>query len=130
MNTSYKKKIQHPIELIAFDFDGIFTNNQVLLLEDGTEGVFVNRSDGLAINQLRKSNYKMVIISTEKNKVVDIRAKKLNIPVFSGIDDKAKALSLFCYKKGFFTIMRTCSHEGHKFSRQNIPYLDTHKLFV
>ena len=30
----------------------------------------------------------------------------------------------------FITIIRTCFHEGHKFSNQNIPCLYTHMLYV
>lgn len=36
------------IVLIIYDFDGVMTNNRVLLFEGGREAVFVNRSDGLA----------------------------------------------------------------------------------
>jgi 3-deoxy-D-manno-octulosonate 8-phosphate phosphatase (KDO 8-P phosphatase) len=94
------------LDLIAFDFDGVFTNNQALVLEDGTEGVFVNRSDGLAINQLRLKKYPMVIISTEKNRVVEARAKKLKIPVFTGVNNKAEILKDYCKKKSF-SVSRT-----------------------
>ncbi len=36
------------VGLIAFDFDGVLTDNRVLVLQDGTEGVLCNRADGLA----------------------------------------------------------------------------------
>jgi 3-deoxy-D-manno-octulosonate 8-phosphate phosphatase KdsC-like HAD superfamily phosphatase len=34
------------IRLVAFDFDGVFTNNMVYVFEDGTEAVRCTRSDG------------------------------------------------------------------------------------
>ena len=87
-------KIQ--IELIAYDFDGVLTDNKVYLSEDGVESVQVNRSDGLAIKEIKKMGLKQIIISTEKNKVVKKRAEKLNIECFYGIDDKKNTLSNFC----------------------------------
>jgi len=87
-------KIQ--IELIAYDFDGVLTDNKVYLSEDGIESVQVNRSDGLAIKEIEKMGLRQIIISTEKNKVVKKRAEKLNIECFYGIDDKKTSLSNFC----------------------------------
>lgn len=37
------------IKLIVFDFDGVMTDNRVLINEDGKESVFVNRADGLGV---------------------------------------------------------------------------------
>lgn len=87
------------IDLIVFDFDGVFTNNQALIFEDGKEAVFVNRSDGLAVAQLRKHGYKMIIISTETNNVVKARAAKLKIPVINGVENKKQTLSDYCEKE-------------------------------
>ena len=92
-----KKKV----DLIAFDFDGVFTNNQALIFEDGSEAVFVNRSDGLAISKLRETGFKMIIISSEKNNVVKTRAQKLNIPVINGVINKKEALLEYCFQEGF-----------------------------
>ena len=36
------------IRLVAFDFDGVFTDNMVYVLEDGSEAVRCYRGDGLA----------------------------------------------------------------------------------
>ncbi|HPN83952.1 MAG TPA: HAD hydrolase family protein [Victivallales bacterium] len=86
------------IKLIVFDFDGVMTDNRVLVSEDGKESVFCNRSDGIGINILRKSGYKMLILSTEKNRVVKARAKKLKMSVLNGIYDKKKVLCEYCRK--------------------------------
>lgn len=86
------------ISLIAYDFDGVMTDNKVILREDGLESVVVNRSDGLAIGIIKGLGIMQLIISKEKNKVVVQRAKKLKIPVLHGIDDKKTALEDYCKK--------------------------------
>jgi 3-deoxy-D-manno-octulosonate 8-phosphate phosphatase KdsC-like HAD superfamily phosphatase len=37
------------IEMAVFDFDGMFTDNRVLVLQDGTEGVICSRADGFGL---------------------------------------------------------------------------------
>lgn len=86
------------IRLLVYDFDGIFTNNKVLLSEDGLESVTVNRSDGLAVEILRNRGLMQIILSKETNKVVNTRAKKLDISVIQGADDKEAVLKDFCRK--------------------------------
>lgn len=84
------------IGLMAYDFDGIMTNNKVILREDGLESVVVSRADGLAIGIIKKMGIPQIILSTETNKVVDTRAKKLGIPVLNGIDNKKETLITYC----------------------------------
>ncbi len=89
------------IEAIIFDFDGVLTDNSVLLNYNGEEFVKCNRSDGLGFNALKKINKPTYIISTEKNKAVTARGDKLNIPVIQGIEDKCSALEELCIKNNF-----------------------------
>ena len=49
MELDFKK-----IKLIVSDFDGVFTDNKVLVDENGKESVFCNRGDGLGIELLKK----------------------------------------------------------------------------
>ena len=81
------------VDLIVTDFDGVLTNNKVYVGEDGCEIVRCDRSDGLAFDVLKKLNIPIYILSTEKNKVVQARANKLNIPVYSGVYDKMSAIN-------------------------------------
>jgi len=83
-------------ELLVYDFDGVMTDNRVLVFQDGTEAVFVNRADGWAVAQLRKTGFRQIILSTETNQVVSARAKKLQIEVLQGCKDKAQELVSFC----------------------------------
>ena len=73
------------IKAIFYDFDGVMTNNKVLLSENGNESVFVNRSDGLAVSYFKELKIKQYIVSTEKNPVVSRRAEKLKIDVMQGV---------------------------------------------
>lgn len=84
------------IKLVAFDFDGVFTDNTVYVSQDGTETVRCWRSDGLGLSRLRGLGVHMCILSTEMNPVVAERAKKLRIPCRQGLDDKAAAVVQAC----------------------------------
>jgi hypothetical protein len=54
------------IKAIAFDFDGVFTDDRVLVSETGAEHVFCSRSDGLGIGMLRAASVHMVIIHGQR----------------------------------------------------------------
>jgi YrbI family 3-deoxy-D-manno-octulosonate 8-phosphate phosphatase len=91
-----KKKVRGilltAIKLIIYDFDGVMTNNTVLVSSGGIESVFCNRSDGLAVSEIKKTGIHQCIISTEENYVVKKRAEKLGIPCIQGVPDKKDAL--------------------------------------
>jgi 3-deoxy-D-manno-octulosonate 8-phosphate phosphatase (KDO 8-P phosphatase) len=86
------------IRLIAFDFDGVFTDNTVYVSHDGIESVRCWRSDGLGLSRLRSVGVHAYIISTEVNPVVSIRAKKLRLSFDQGVEDKAAAILSACKK--------------------------------
>ena len=89
------------IAAIVFDFDGVFTDNKVIVTEDGKEAVTCNRADGLGIEMLRAKKIPLLIISTEANPVVRMRARKLGLDnVWSGIADKKDALTAYCAHNG------------------------------
>ncbi len=79
-------------DAIIMDFDGVLTNNKVIINQKGEESVECSRSDGLAIEILNKLKIKIFILSTEKNKVVKERAKKLKVQCFNSVIDKQKAI--------------------------------------
>jgi len=82
----------HKIRLVAFDFDGVFTDNMVYVFQDGSEAVRCNRSDGIGLQKLKKLGIEAVIISTESNPVVSARAQKLKIRCFQNCEEKRKIL--------------------------------------
>ena len=89
------------IDALVFDFDGVLTNNLVYLNQEGVESVACSRADGLAFDVLRKLNKPAFILSTEKNSVVAMRAKKLKIPVIQGVPDKVEAIKELADKKNY-----------------------------
>lgn len=80
------------IELMVFDFDGVFTDNRVLVMQDGTEGVFCSRSDGMGLGMIRDAGIKLLVISKEVNPVVSARCRKLGIPCIQGANHKGVIL--------------------------------------
>ena len=87
------------IRLIAFDFDGVFTNNMVYVFEDGREAVRCFRSDGIGLQKLKKLGIETVIISTEANPVVSARARKLKIRCIQDCQDKRAVLENIAREK-------------------------------
>ncbi len=83
-------------DLMVYDFDGVMTDNRVLVMQDGTEAVFVSRADGWGIGRLRAVGITQIILSSETNPVVSARAKKLQIDVFQACPDKAVELTGYC----------------------------------
>jgi YrbI family 3-deoxy-D-manno-octulosonate 8-phosphate phosphatase len=81
------------LALIVFDFDGVMTDNRVLVMQDGTEGVLCNRSDGLGVGMLKDAGLAMLVLSKEQNPVVAARCKKLKVECIQGIDDKLARLT-------------------------------------
>ena len=85
---------------LFYDFDGVMTDNTVIMDEHGIESVRVNRSDGLAISELKKMGFVQAILSSEKNNVVSMRAEKLGIPCMQGLEDKKSAFLNYCTESG------------------------------
>jgi len=94
------------IDLIVFDFDGVLTDNTVVVDESGRESVRCSRSDGLAFDALRSLGIPVFIISSEVNDVVVMRGKKLKVSVINGIRDKLVALELLV-KENEFSLANT-----------------------
>ncbi len=81
------------ISLLVLDFDGVMTDNRVLVFEDGREAVLCSRGDGLGLEMLRKAGVPVAVISKEINPVVGARCKKLKIPYLQGIQNKLAELT-------------------------------------
>lgn len=79
------------IKLVAFDFDGVFTDNRVYVDQEGREMVCCWRSDGIGLQKLREVGVKTVVISSEVNPVVEKRCAKLGIECVTGEKNKLDA---------------------------------------
>lgn len=83
------------VSLVVFDFDGVMTDNRVWVDQHGVESVAAHRGDGTGIQRLLQAGFQAVIISTESNSVVAARAKKLGLPYFHDVGDKAGVLQAY-----------------------------------
>lgn len=81
------------VKIVVFDFDGVFTDNRVLVSEDGKESVFCSRGDGHGIKLLKETGVDVLVISTEVNPVVGARCNKLKLRCIQGCEDKLEALT-------------------------------------
>lgn len=88
------------LRIAFFDFDGVFTDNRVYVFEDGREAVRCTRADGLGLRRLEGAGVTPVILSTESNPVVAMRAKKLAVECHSGLADKAAHMMAILKERG------------------------------
>ena len=93
-------RLARDVQFIVFDFDGVFTDNRVLVFDNGTEAVFCSRADGLGLVALRKAGVKLLVLSKEPNPVVRVRCRKLKIPCIQGCDEKGSVLKREAKKAG------------------------------
>ena len=107
------------VELIVFDFDGVFTDNMVYINQDGMESVRCWRGDGLGISRVRSFGIEVAIISSEINQVVSSRSKKLSIQCWQGVEDKASAILAVC--RGFEADIKRTIYVGNDIN--DIPAL-------
>lgn len=94
------ERLVRNIRLVVFDFDGVFTDNRVLVGEDGREAVFCSRSDGLGLDFLRQSGVDCLVLSLESNPVVARRCEKLKLEYRQGCADKWALLEELLREKG------------------------------
>jgi len=85
---------------VVFDFDGVFTDNRVLISGDGSEVVWCNRGDGLGLDRLRATGLPLLVLSTERNAVVAARCRKVQLECRQGLVDKGAALAQFSSERG------------------------------
>lgn len=89
---SVDKDVGTTLKLIVFDFDGVFTDNQVITSETGLESVVCNKSDSLSLEMAKSMNVKLLVLSKERNPVVFKRCEKLGIELIQGCDEKLAQL--------------------------------------
>ena len=95
-----RRTLPYKVKLLVMDFDGVLTDNRVWVTQTGEEAVAANRSDSLGLALLlEQKKVASLVISKERNPVVEARCKKINVPVLQGIDDKATALKNYLAEK-------------------------------
>ena len=83
---------KHPMQALVLDFDGVFTDNKVIVSADGLESAICDRSDGFAIQVLQRRGFPVLVLSTEKIPIVRVRSQKLGLECIHGVGDKAAIL--------------------------------------
>lgn len=87
-----RRPLPDRVDLVVFDFDGVMTDDRVFVDQNGVESVAANRRDGMGVSLLGKAGFKMIVLSSEKNPVVEARCKKLKIPSIQGVEEKSSVL--------------------------------------
>ncbi|MBX7490588.1 KdsC family phosphatase [Helicobacter turcicus] len=81
------------IKLIVLDVDGTLSDGNIIYSDNGAEIKAFNVKDGLGIATWIKLGRQVAIITGRKSKLVENRARELNITyIKQGIKDKAQAL--------------------------------------
>lgn len=82
------------ITTFVFDVDGVLTNGQVLLFENGLQARSMNIKDGLALQMAIKNNYRVVILSGGSSEPVLTRLQYLGLKeIHLGLKDKLQFLT-------------------------------------
>lgn len=77
------------IKVIFSDFDGVWTDNKVILNEEWLESLIFSKEDSLWLNYFKeKSNIPLIILSKERNKIIAKRCEKLQLDLEHALDWK------------------------------------------
>lgn len=88
------------VDALVTDFDGVHTDDTVMVDQLGRESVRVSRSDGAGIARLRKAGIPVLILSAEENPVVGRRAEKLGVECAQGVGEKGSVLREWAERRG------------------------------
>ena len=95
------KRPAKKIKLFATDVDGVLTDAGMYYTENGDELKKFHTHDGMGIKLLMQAGVKTSIITSENVKLVERRAKKLNIDyLYLGAKDKLALAKEICTKEG------------------------------
>ena len=89
-----KRPMPEKIELVICDFDGVITDNRVWVDQEGVEMVAAYRSDSIRIRELRERGIEVMIVSSEPNRVVAARARKMGVEAVHGVGIYKKGLAM------------------------------------
>ena len=80
-----RRPMPDKIDLIICDFDGVITDNRVWVDQAGSESVAAYRSDSIRLRDLRRRGIEVMILSSEPNRVVEARARKMGVEAIHGV---------------------------------------------
>lgn len=95
MGIQFRQQLKE-IRAFAFDVDGVFTNNQVLINESGVLLRNANTRDGYAVAVAIRSGLPIAIITGGRTESVRKRFQDLGVEwIYLGVRDKVEALREF-----------------------------------
>ncbi len=80
------------VKLVVFDFDGVMTDDCVIVDQNGIESVRCSRADGMGVRKLHEKGINAIVLSSERNPVVIQRCKKLGLECIHGVLKKGDIL--------------------------------------
>jgi N-acylneuraminate cytidylyltransferase len=99
----YPGKVHRPLPekttLVVFDFDGVMTDNRVWVDANGHEFVAAYRSDSLGLKALVRAGVEVLVLSSETDRAVEARCRKIGVPLLQGVQDKAASLNQYLEEK-------------------------------
>lgn len=91
-----------PVRVFVFDIDGVLTNGQLLLQEDGSMLRSMNIKDGYAMQLAVKQGYELLILSGGRSEGAKLRLERLGVQqVFIGVEDKPALLQKLIAENGW-----------------------------
>jgi len=100
MAINYKDKLQH-ITTFCFDYDGVFTDGVMILLDNGSVARTAHVRDGYAVQLAAKKGFRILVITGGNQEAVRGRFEGLGVSeVFLGCRDKSKTLAEYKEAKG------------------------------
>ncbi len=95
-----RRGLPKSVKLVVFDFDGVMTDDCVIVDQNGIESVRCSRADGMGIRILQAKGINAIVLSTERNPVVIQRCKKLGLECIHGVRKKGETLTNYLKEKG------------------------------
>jgi len=91
LNAEEYKSRASRIVTVFTDCDGVLTDGGVYYDSKGEAMLRFHRRDGMGVERLRSQGIEVAIITREASAIVEQRAAKLQIRLFSGVRDKRAA---------------------------------------
>jgi 3-deoxy-D-manno-octulosonate 8-phosphate phosphatase (KDO 8-P phosphatase) len=92
------KELLHNVTAFVFDIDGVLTDGNIVVLENGEMARIMNVRDGYALKHAVNNDYKVGVISGGKSEPARQRLKKLGVhDVYIDITDKLDSLKEFMH---------------------------------
>jgi len=112
--SNYKEKLKH-ITTFIFDYDGVLTDGNVILTNEGEGLRSANVRDGYAMQYAIKKGYRIAVISGGRSEAIAKRFNTLDVyDVFMGVSDKIKTYDFYLKKN-------KCKAEEILFMGDDIP---------